>query len=406
MVWVLAGTTTVNFGVLLYSFAVILPEMRRDLHASLGELSVAISLAIAVSGVVAPLVGAWLDRHGARVLMAAGSVVAMVSVAGWSRAGSLPTLYLAFTGIGIASAAVLYDAAFAVVNTWFDRDRNAALLTVTVVAGLASTIFLPTTQGLIDAVGWRDALLVLAVMCGLTGVPHALVLRRHPLDHGWAPDGREAAAGASPAPEVQHQHGWLRLRDPMLRTALRLRSVQWLTASTVAVTTGVTVVIVYLVSYLHSRGYSPTAAAVGAGAIGILSVTGRVVLTATARRMSLARVAAVMVAGQVAGLVLLMAVPRPWGLVLFVVLFGAGFGVMTIARAALLSDYVPGPVFARVSGVQALVVDVGRVIAPVAAGALIAWTGGYRSMLVAVMACSAFASWSLVMADIADARHT
>jgi MFS family permease len=92
--------------------------------------------------------------------------------------------------------------------------------------------------------------------------------------------------------------------------------------------------------------------------------------------------------------------------VLFVITFGAGFGVMTIARAALLSDYVPGPVFARVSGVQALVVDVGRVVAPVAAGALITATGGYRAMLVAVMVCSAFAAVALVVADRHDPAAT
>lgn len=402
MVYVLAATTTVNFGVLLYAFSVILPQMRRDLHASLGELSAAVSLAIAVSGVLAPIAGAWLDRHGARALMTVGSIVAMLSVAGWSQAHTLPQLYAAFVGLGIASAAVLYDSAFAVVNTWFDRDRNSALLSVTVVAGLASTIFLPTTQALINAFGWRHALLFLALLCGLTAVPHAVVLRRHPGDHGLWVDGREAAAGASPAPEVAHAHGWLRLDDPVLRQALVLPSVRWLTASTVAVTTGITVVIVYLVSYLHSRGYSPTAAAVGAGAIGVLSVSGRVVLTSAARRLRLARVSALMVSGQVAGVLLLMLVPRPWGLALFVLTFGAGFGVMTIARAALLSDYVPGPVFARVSGVQAMIVDVGRVLAPVSAGALITWTHGYRSMLVAVMACSAFAAWALLMADRKD----
>jgi MFS family permease len=88
--------------------------------------------------------------------------------------------------------------------------------------------------------------------------------------------------------------------------------------------------------------------------------------------------------------------------VLFVIAFGSGFGVMTIARAALLSDYVPVRVFARVSGMQALVVDVGRVIAPVAGGAIIASSGGYRAMLGAVMACSAFAAVALVFADRHD----
>jgi MFS family permease len=399
MVWALAVTTTVNYGVLLYAIGVFLPVMRRDAGFSLGALSGAVSLAIAVSGVFAPLSGAWLDRHGARALMTIGSVTAMLSVVGWSQSRSLPTLYLSFVGIGLASAAVLYDAAFAVVNTWFDRDRNTALLTLTVVAGFASTIFLPTSQALIDWLGWRSALLVLAGLCGATAIPHAMVLRRHPGDHGFAPDGLPAADGAPPTPEVPHAHGWLHLRDPALRTALRLSSVRWLTAGTFAVTTGVTVVVVHLVSYLHSRGYSATAAAFGVGAIGILSVSGRIALTTIARRIRLARVAAIMVAGQVAGLVLLMALPRPWGLLLFVLAYGAGYGVMTIARAALLSDYVPVAVFARVSGVQALVVDVGRVIAPVGAGALISWTGGYRAMLFVVIGCSAFAAMSLFLSD-------
>ena len=398
MVWALAATTTVNYGVLLYAFAVFLPYLRSDFGATLGELSAAVSLAIAVSGVLAPFAGAWLDRHGARALMSAGSLLAMVSVIAWSQARSLPVLYAAFVGVGAASAAVLYDAAFAVVNTWFDRDRNAALLTITVVAGFASTIFLPASQALTDWLGWRSALLVLAALCGLTALPHVALLRRHPADHGFAADGLPPAEEISPAPEIAHAHGWLRLRDPVLRRALALPSVRWLTVATVAVTTGVTVIIVHLVSYLHSRGYSPTAAAFGAGSIGILSVTGRIALTALARRLRLARVAALMVAGQVGGLVLLVALPRPYGLVLFVLSYGAGYGVMTIARAALLSDYVPGSVFARVSGVQALVVDVGRIVAPVAAGALVTWSG-YRSMLVAVMACSAIAAVALVAAD-------
>lgn len=399
MVWALSVTTTVNYGVLLYAIGVVLPEMRADLHYSLGALSGAVSLAIAVAGMLAPVSGAWLDQHGARGLMTVGSLVAMLSVAGWSQVHSLPMLYLVFAGIGVASAAVLYDAAFAVVNTWFDDRRNDALLTITVVAGFASTIFLPTTQALIDGIGWRHALLVLAGLCGLTAVPHWLLLRRSPAEHGFAPDGSAQVAGASPAPEVEHEPGWLRLTDPALKAALRLGSVRWLTISTVAVTTGVTVVIVFLVSYLRSRGYSPGEAALGAGAVGVLSVTGRLVLTRAARRVRMARIAAVMVAGQIAGLVMLETLPRPWGLILFVLTFGAGFGVMTIARAALLSDYVPGQVFARVSGVQALVVDVGRIVAPVGAGALIGWTGGYGAMLAAVMVCSGVAALSLLVAD-------
>ena len=38
----------------------------------------------------------------------------------------------------------------------------------------------------------------------------------------------------------------------------------------------------------------------------------------------------------------------------------------------------------RVSGVQATVIDVGRIGAPVIVGALITWTGGYSVMLAVV----------------------
>jgi MFS family permease len=402
IVWALSVTTTVSYGVLLYAFAVILPPMRHDLHASLGALSAAVSISIAVTALLAPFVGAWLDHHGARSLMAIGSLVAAASVVGWSQARNLPELYLAFIGVGLASSAVLYDSAFAVIAVWFERERTSALLTTTIVAGFASTIFLPLTQALINAMGWRDALLVLAGLCALTAIPHTLLIRRMPADVGLAPDGLDPAAAAAPPPAVHHVNALTHLRDPMLRDALQLTSVRWLTASSVAIAVGVGTIIVYLVSYLRAHGYTAREAALGAGAIGILSVTGRVVLTSAARRLRLARVTAAMVAGQVLGVVALAWLPRPAGLVVFVLAFGAGYGVMTIARAALLATYVPTQVFARVSGVQATVIDIGRIAAPVAVGALITWTDSYAAMLAVVIVCSAFAALALIVCDRND----
>ncbi len=55
-------------------------------------------------------------------------------------------------------AATLYEPAFAVVVSWFPRGRDRALLTVTLVAGLASTIFMPIEAWLLTPVGWRSAL--------------------------------------------------------------------------------------------------------------------------------------------------------------------------------------------------------------------------------------------------------
>ena len=48
--------------------------------------------------------------------------------------------------MGLAGAAVPYEPAYATVNAYFDAERQNALLALTMVAGLASTIFVPASS--------------------------------------------------------------------------------------------------------------------------------------------------------------------------------------------------------------------------------------------------------------------
>lgn len=386
MVGVLAITETVSYGVLFYAFAVMVVPMRADLGVSTGVVSGALSVGLAVSGLTAPLVGRWVDRHGARAAMAGGSVLAGTGVLAWSQARSTPQLYAAFVVVGLAGALVLYEPAFAVINTWFRERRPTALLAVTVVAGFASTIFVPLSQALVDRVGWRDALVVLAALAAACAVPHAVVLRRRPADLGLTPDGYDASGRAAVVVE------------PAAVPGERRRAVHWLTTAAALQVVALTVVAVHLVAYLRHTGLPPAAAAAGAGALGVLSVTGRLALTGAARRLGLARVAAGMLTAQATGVLVLLLAPGMAALVVFVVLFGAGSGVMTIARAALLGQYVQPTRFATASGRQALIVSAGRVGAPVAAGALIS-AAGYAPAFTAVALCCVAAAAALLLAD-------
>ncbi|WP_440902007.1 MFS transporter, partial [Actinosynnema sp.] len=374
MVRVLAVTETISYAALYYCFAVMVAPMRAELGASTAAISGALSLGIAVSGAAAPLVGRHVDRHGARAVMTGGSLLAGAGVLAWSQAHTMPQLYAAFVVIGVASALVLYEPAFAVINTWFYRRRRAALLTMTVVAGFSSTIFLPVSQALVDTLGWRSALVVLAVLVGGCAIPHALVLRRAPSDHGLRPDGTEPAAHDSELTAAAAEGR----TAPAMQAAVRR-----LTLAHLMHTVAVTVVAVHLVGYLVHTGMPALSAATAAGSLGIMSVTGRVVFTGAAQRLGLAATAALIVAGQALGVLVLLTVPGVAGVVLFVLLFGAGFGVMTIARAALLGEFVPRRAFAHTSGRQVLVATVGRVAAPVTAGSIISF-GGYVPMFAAV----------------------
>ncbi|HXG17395.1 MAG TPA: MFS transporter, partial [Calidithermus sp.] len=196
--WVVVGalclTETVSWGILYYGFPVLLRPMEADLGWSRVAVTGAFSVGMGVSALAALPVGRWIDRHGARGLMTAGSCLGVLLLLAWSRVQTLAGLYALWALMGLALAATLYEPAFAAVVGWFPAGaRDRALLVVTLAGALASTIFMPVEAWLVTRLGWRPALLVLAALLAALTIPvHALVLRPPPRP-------RVPAAGGAPA---------------------------------------------------------------------------------------------------------------------------------------------------------------------------------------------------------------
>ncbi|GAA2813976.1 MFS transporter [Nonomuraea dietziae] len=371
MVAALAVTQTAGYGVLYYAYSVFLPPMRVELRASITQVAGALTLAVLVSGLVAPLVGRVLDARGGRGLMTVGSLLGAAALLAWSQVTTLVQLYLVLAVVGLSSAMVLYEAAFAVVVAWHPVESRArALLAVTIVAGFASSIFLPLTGLLVDRYGWRTALVVLGVGYGLLAVPlHWLTLRN-----------RTATRPSS---------GYV-------RGAIRERPFWLLAAAFLTHTGAVAVVGVLLVTYLIAMGHSPLFAAAVAGLLGVLSVTGRLVTTGLQTRWPTALVAAAVFGLQGLAAALLPLVGRTVpGAVGAVVLFGLGFGVGTLARPALLADRYDTAVYATLSGALALPITVAKAFAPLAAAAL-AQVAGYPLVMGGVCAACLASACCLV----------
>ena len=188
--WVIVATLcvteTVSWGIIYYGFPVFLQAMERDLGASRIAVTGALSLALGVAALGALPAGRWIDRYGARALMTAGSCLAVALVVAWSRVHSVGALYAVWAAMGAAMAMILYEPAFAAVVQWFPQHRDRALLTVTLAAGFASTIFMPLEAWLLGALGWRASLMLLAALLAAVTIPaHALLLRA-PADLGRA----------------------------------------------------------------------------------------------------------------------------------------------------------------------------------------------------------------------------
>jgi MFS family permease len=385
--WVLVGTLgvteTISWGILNYAFTVYLAPMAAELGWSRGAMTGAFSVALLLAGLGAIPVGRWLDRHGPRLLMTVGSIAGSLLVLAWSRVSSIEQLYLVWAAIGLTMSATLYDPAFATASSWFERERVRALTAITLMAGFASTIFIPLAGLLVQLQGWRQSLVSLALILAIgTIAPHALVLRRRPEDMGLHPDG---------AP-LEHEHGAAGRPPGMaLGQALRHASFRWLVAAFWLSTLATIAVGVHLLPYLQDRGYDITFAASLTGLVGAMQVLARLFIAPFGNRANPRLLAASMFALQPISLLVLLLVRSTPGIFLFVVLFGAQRGLNTIARPALLADLYGRAQFASIAGVLQFLVSLAQAAAPVGAGVAYDYLHSYEPILWALAAISALA---------------
>ncbi|MEU1689211.1 MFS transporter [Micromonospora sp. NPDC005707] len=365
----LAITSTIGYGTLYYAFAVLLGPMAASLGASTTAVTGALTASVLAGALMAIPVGRWLDRHGGRALMTSGSITATALLIAWSQVQTTGQLYAVMIGIGITGAMVLYEPAFAVIISWFTPDRRStALLAVTVVAGFASTIFMPLTGMLVAHLGWRGALLTLAAIHGTVTIPlHALTIR--------------TPHTAPPTPTARPEHA---LRRAAAGAALRDPGFWILAAALIAHGAATSTIGVHLVGYLTSRGHPATFAATIAGLLGVLSVTGRLVLTGARRRIRVTTVVATVFAIQaVAVLAMPFTAGTRVGAIVTVTGFGLGFGIASLATPALLAARYGTIAYATIAGRLAAPVTTAKAAAPLLAAALLPH-GGYHLLLAAV----------------------
>ena len=372
IVGTLALTEIVSWGILYYAFGVLVPPMQAELGWSQGMLGGAFSLALFVSAGLALPVGRWLGRHGPRALMTAGSCAGAVLVYAWSEVEHPLAFFAVFVALGFPLASVLYEAAFAAVIGLLGRGRRTdkALLSLTIVAGLASTVFVPLTQWLVDEHGWRAALRTLGVVLGAITIPlHAWVLRGMP--------------GGSPrsAPESVPS----RASTEFSRPALGFCAVAFALAQVVG-----TALAVYLLPVLVEQGFDASFAAAAVSLTGIAQVFGRPLFTWLQPRYSLAFWSAALFLPFAAGIGVLALEPSRATVVASVWVMAMVSGSLTLARTTWTLELFPVASFARVNGVLGLWSLIGRAGTPLAMGAVHDLSGSHRPGLV-VLACACVA---------------
>lgn len=163
------------------------------------------STALLTMALSSPGVGRTIDRHGGRRVMAIGAGLNALGCVGLALSHTVVAYYAAWICLGVAMRLTLYDAAFATLARIEGPHAGRSMSQITLLGGLASTVFWPVGQLLAAWFGWRGALIAYAGLALLT-VPLHLSLP----DERYAPrDDEERAVSAGPSAGARPRHPWL-----------------------------------------------------------------------------------------------------------------------------------------------------------------------------------------------------
>ncbi len=157
-------TQIIGYGTLYYGFAPLAGDMAQSFGWPVSWIFGAFSLALLTSGLITPLVGRRVDRHGAAQMMTLGSVAAALALVWTALAPNAIVFAAGLTAMQLASTLVFYDTAFAQLVQKGGPTSGRLIVYLTLIAGFASTIFWPLTVGLKAAFGWREILLIFAAL--------------------------------------------------------------------------------------------------------------------------------------------------------------------------------------------------------------------------------------------------
>ena len=310
IVTALGSSLTVSWASSYYIPAVLAVPMAEEFGLSPVWVFGAFSMAMVVSAIVGPWAGARIDSMGGRgVLMLSNLVFAT----GLGLLAAAPTPLILFAGwavIGLGMGIGLYEAGFATLTGIYGKDARGPITGVTLIAGFASTVGWPLSGLMLATWGWREACIGWALIHLVVALPL----------NGWLPKGTEVTA----APSAPMEDG-----PPPSRIAL------WLLAFVFAATLfNSTAMAAHLPGLLQAAGTS-TAVAITAGAlIGPAQVAARVLEFGLLRRLHpLVSTRAAAAAHPVGALALVIfGAPAAYA---FVLLHGAGNGILTIAKGTL-----------------------------------------------------------------------
>jgi MFS family permease len=393
ILWMLSLGQLISWGLVYYTFPLFVVPMTQELGWSRSSMFGALSAGLMVAGLCSIPVGAWIDRGHGRKLMTGGSLIAAALLVAWSRVDALPLFYALWIGLGACQAVILYEPAFAVITRIYGPRYKQAILLMTFVGGLASTFGIPFAQLLIEHIGWRPTLEVLAaVNLGVGVAIHWLFI----------PGPRETAV---PIAEIEAPAAGAPRKSP-LAAAVRMPAFWGLVVAFAGYGLAFSAMSFHLIPLLDDRGVPIGVVMAIIALIGPMQVMGRVLLMVGQRHVTTIQLgAAIYFAFPISMAMLAAGISDVYGLTLFAVIYGVANGLVTILRGMAVPEFIGPEGYGVVSGALTMPTNVMRAVGPLLAS--LAWGafGGYAPVLWGLAGIMLVAAAGFAAAAVLSKKH-
>lgn len=365
-----------GWGSLYYSFPLIAEAMMAELGWSRTNLYGAATAGLVLAGFLAYPVGVAVDKGYGRRLMAGASLLAGLLIFMWSQVSSLLGFYLIIAGVGALQAATLYEPAFAVIVRRVGPARaRSGITAITLWGGFASTVFIPLVQFLLDHWGWRDALLVLALINGVLCAA---------LYYGFIRPEKDIVHVIPSHHECQQQTD-----QQAIRASFR-KPVFWLLMLALTAYAGAFTAFTFHMYPLFLEGGLSTQNVVWVIAtIGPAQVAGRILISMFGAGMSMRRIGTLVVV--IFPLVFIVLALQPssfWIVAAACIAYGASNGIFTIVRGLVVPEMLSTRAYGALNGILTFPSTLAKAFAPLVAAWIWSSTMSYGAVSWAIAICA------------------
>lgn len=375
---VLAGAASniVIFGVTLFGFGTLYEPMRQETGWSMAAITLGVSLRSLERGIFSPFTGFMVDRLGPRRMALAGVAIVVAGLLIISQAHALWHYYVGSGIVSLGSGMSSLAPFGAAIMKWFTKGRSRATGALFAANGLGY-FMVPLIAILVGVVGWRDTLVLAAILIAVVAGPLAFVLRGEPALYGLGPDGEAEAESQERAP------AWGRPAEPGMTIPEVLRTPAFYVLALAAAAGSIkSIWNIFLVVHLVTVGFSVVTAGFLAAAYGVTQVVFRLAsgwLGDRFGRAALYRFGFLLLGVGFAAIAIVSA-ERLWLLIPGYILFGFGESIWVVISQTITADYFGTKRYATVQGLMSSLVLPVNLAVPLFAGWMFDRTGGYRDV--------------------------